>query len=112
MAKLLKVFNCYVCEGMLYQVMGEDEMLTVYDLWLEARDSDGALWKHHHVFKGAVECDVPEDCGGGSHMYPNYDAKRQAEELCDKVKRAGKFNPDHWVYYGHEDEADGYANVA
>ena len=102
MPKKMKVSDCGVSEGMLYEVMGEDSLLHCYDLEVSVVDEDGGLWKHRHVFKGCFK-DEHDDM-----MRPNFAAKPEAHRLAERVKKAGYFNPEHWVYYGHEDEADGY----
>lgn len=100
-----------VCEGPLYQMMGEDEMLHVYDLWIEAI-IDGDVYYHKHIFKGFVECEVPEDCGGGCFNYPNFNAKSEAERLAERVRKADSINTDHWEFIGSYSElTGGYGDI-
>ena len=104
MPKTMKVTDCAVSEGLLYEVMGEDEMLTCYDLVVCVWDDKGAMWKHKHVFKGSFRDEID------GMMRPNYAAKPNAHDLCERVKKAGWFNPVFWEYYGHEDEYDEYGD--
>lgn len=94
----MKVSTCYIVETDLYNVMGEDEMLTVYDVIVEAL-VDGDIYHHKHVFKGHVQ-----DPDGFEH--PNRYAKDDAQRLADRVNTKGFINLEHWVLVGNLSEQE------
>jgi hypothetical protein len=94
----LFISDVMVVEGNLYQVMGEDEMLYVYDAVVQAI-VDGDIYHHKHVFKGHVQ-----DPDGFDH--PNYNAKGDAEALMVRVSDHGVINTDHWELVGNLSEME------
>jgi len=90
------ISDVMVIEGDIYDIMGEDEMLYVYDLQLQAI-VDGDIYIHHHVFKGHCQDDDGFD-------HPNRNAKSDAEDLCAKVADRGIIDTAHWDCIGNVSE--------
>lgn len=103
MSKLL-VSNVYAVEGDLYQVMGEDEMLYVYDIVIEAV-VDGDIYHHKHVFKGHLEIDMGQ---GYTAEHANMNCKRDAEKLLARIYNEGNgwIDTDHWECVGNLSEQE------
>jgi hypothetical protein len=97
MAKLL-VSSVNVIEGDLYQIMGEDEMLVVYDTFIQAI-CDGDIYYHKHVFKGHGQ-----DDDGFEH--PNRNAVAHAENLANLVRDRGSIDTSYWNCVGNISEIE------
>lgn len=94
----LFINNVYSSQTDLYELMGEDEMLVLYDVYIFAI-ADGEIYRHNHVFKGHIQ-----DEDGFEH--PNRNAQPDADRLVDKILSKGKINTDHWVCIGNISEIE------
>lgn len=86
----IHIATCEVVEGSLYQVMGEDEMLTCFPTCLIATDTTGREWVHHYRFDGHCEDD------DGINRPNMRVARQEAEVLASEVRKVGTINPEYW----------------
>jgi len=94
----LFINDVYSSQTDLYELMGEDEMLVLYDVYIFAI-ADGEIYRHSHVFKGHVQ-----DEDGFEH--PNRNAQYDADRLVDQIRSKGKINTDYWVCIGNISEIE------
>jgi hypothetical protein len=92
----LFINDAYSSQTDLYELMGEDGMLVLYDVYIFSI-ADGEVYRHKHVFKGHVR-----DEDGFEH--PNYNAQPDADRLVNQIRSKGKINTDHWVCIGNISE--------
>lgn len=94
LASILKVV-----EGDLYNITGEDELLYVYDCFVEAI-VDGDIYHHNHVFYGHVQDD-------DGYEHPNRNAKNDAEDLVNRIHNSGcMIDTTHWRCVGNLSEQE------
>jgi hypothetical protein len=93
----LYVSDVEIVETDLYERMAEDGAIIVYDCFVRVY-CDGMVYDHEHVFKGAYK----DQYEGYYHV--NYNCRKEAEKLANRVAEAGQINTDHWNEIGHVDE--------
>jgi len=93
----LFVSEVNVIETDLYSRMAEDGEIIVYDCIVRAI-CDGEVYDHKVIFRGAFK----DEYEGYYHV--DYNAKKQAHILADRVADVSVINTDHWTAIGHVDE--------
>lgn len=96
----MKIRSVYIGEGGLYEIMGEDGPLHVYDVFVVAVTEDGKHYAHDVRFKSWYVDD--EGINRIDHGY-ELDALR----LLDRVEKVGVINPEYWKLI---EAAPSYAN--
>lgn len=89
----LLISNIDVIEGHLYELMGEDEKIFVFDSFVRVI-IDGEVYDHNHIFKG---CFVDDD----GFNRPNMNAKADAEKLVANIMEAGMIDTRYWTCVGN-----------
>lgn len=92
----LFVSTVNVCEGALYELMGEDSLIVCFDTVVRAH-CDGDVYEHKHIFNGSFV-----DREGINR--PNMAAVNNAHTLADRVSRKGEINTEHWLCVGNVSE--------
>lgn len=83
--------TCTPVESRLYQVMGEDEMLNVYDFHVMVTLNDGRRFVHNSfTVKGASR-----DSDG--FMCFNRNGMQVAYKFCAKVESVGSIDLSYWT---------------
>lgn len=95
MSKLF-VSTVDVCEGYLYELMGEDSKLVCFDTTVRAY-CDGDIYEHKHLFKGSFT-----DKEGIPRA--NMSAVPNANYLANRVTERGFINTEHWLHIGNLSE--------
>lgn len=85
-----------VCQGALYELMGEDSVIVCFDTVVRAY-CDGDVYEHKHVFEGSFR-----DRDGINR--PNMAAVPYAERLANRVHSKGEINTAHWLCVGNVSE--------
>lgn len=81
--------SAYVSEGPLYEIMGEDSMLVVFDYFVEVTGVDGSRYQLNKYFKGWSENfeGIPGVNGAASYI---------AKKLSESVNARGYIKREHW----------------
>lgn len=85
----MKIVKVYIGQGELYEVMGEDSPLHVYDVFVCAVGEDGKHYAHQVRFKSWYEDDE-----GIVRIDHGYDL--DAVRLMDRVDSQGVINLEFW----------------
>lgn len=85
----MKVKNVYIDRGDLYEIMGEDSPLHVYDVFVCVIGEDGKRYVHRVRFKSWYEDD--EGIARIDHGY-----ELDAVRLLDRVAAKGVINLEFW----------------
>jgi len=92
----LAISEVLVTEGDLYELMGEDSLIHIYDSSVQVV-CDGDVYQHKHVFKGYFTDDY-------GFMRPDMGSSHAAHNLAIKVSNSGFINTDHWLCVGNFSE--------
>ena len=84
-----KISKVMIQEGPLYEMMGEDSPIVIYDVFVIALAGD-IIYRHEHNFEG--------------HFYdrdgiarPNMSQRSKVIQFADRVKSAGEINLKYWT---------------
>lgn len=91
MNRTLKVVDVSKWEGPLYQVMGEDEMLFVFNSSVTVLAADDKVYRHNTF--NVPGHGVDED----GHTRPNYDYKNEVQAFIDRVQARGFIDLRFWT---------------
>src|SRR5688500_17821426 len=94
--KTVKVVDVSRSEGPLYTVMGEDELLYVFDSTVSVPGADGKVYVHKtFVVKGCHPGGEVED-GEWAYPAPNRGYKEAVEDFASKVRARGWIDLRYW----------------
>lgn len=98
--KTVRILSAAERPGMLYQVMSEDEMITVFNTYITAHGVDGVtyLLKTH-----SIPGFVVDDEG---IKRPNFNYKAQVSRFLDRVEARGRIDLRYWTVLVVESPAE------